>query len=91
MPGAHPHTLTVLHVLGKDHLYCYFGFASAALDFGQLGTSGDALAKWQCAPVILDRICLRIRYIPIWNVDVCCVKAEDGSCIAPHIFLWCFV
>lgn len=85
--GAHPHNLTVL---GKDHLRCYFGFASAALDFRQLGASGVALAKWRCAQDILERICLWIQYIPVC-VDVCCIKAEDGSCIAPFIFLWCFV
>lgn len=50
VPGAHPRTLTVLPVLGKDHLHCYFGFASAALDFGQLRASGGALAKLRLCP-----------------------------------------
>lgn len=47
---SHPHTLTILHVLGKDHLHCYFGFASAALDFGQLRASRGALAKMRLCP-----------------------------------------
>lgn len=30
VPGARPHPHAILHMLGKEHLCCYFGFASPA-------------------------------------------------------------